>query len=157
MIDWAIEAWNDYEYALRRHLTSDEAIKEIEYAEDGKYIGGIGEQHSEYIKLAKILIEQVLNRGLVTRLQYIDTIRIFRMETFGQRRKMYLILPVYNYSTRQLEAKKNIVGYCYTTIDCDLHPDTMKYALAQSGNNRICWLMKIALTMVQNLRRMGDE
>lgn len=138
-------------------MTSDEVIKEIEYAEDGKYINGIGEQHSEYIKLAKILIEQVLNKGLATRFQYIDTIHIFRMETNGQNRKMNLILPVYDDSTGQLESKENIVEYYYTTIDCDLHPDTMKYALAQSGNNRICWLMKIALTMVQNLRRMGDE
>lgn len=159
MIDWVIEAWNDYENDLREYLTNDEVIKDIENADDGQYIQGIGEQHNEYIKLAKILIEQVLNKGFARHFEYMDTADIVRYETGGRDGNIHFIFPVYDRILLEFGKDKEVMEYYYTTIDYSSCPniDIIRCALSKVGSDRVNVLMNIAYAMVKNLRRMGDE
>lgn len=157
MIDWAIEAWNDYSKDLKEYLQNEEVIKSIENSDESKNTQGIGYIHDEYIKLAKIVIDKVLNKGLENRYDCIGTDNIISIETGEYDGDIHLILPMYvglNYN------KDMIISECYyTTIyygSCCCC-DAMQYALSSDGDERTDALMRIALTMVQNLRRMGDE
>lgn len=157
MIDWAIEAWNDYSKDLKEYLTKEEVIKSIENSDDSKNTQGIGCIHDEYIKLAKIVIDKVLNKGLENRYDCIGTDNIMSIETGGYEGDIHLILPMYaglNYN------KGMVISECYYTTICYGSCnacDAMQYALSSDGDDRTNALMRIALTMVQNLRRMGDE
>lgn len=153
MIDWAIEAWNDYSKDLKEYLQNEEVIKSIEYDDD-----------DSYINLAKLVIEKLLNKGLENRCSNIgigsinigtDSIEV--MKTGRYIGEIHLIFPVYS-GTEYCRGSITI-DYYYTTIcygSCSAC-DAMQYALSSDGDERTNALMRIALTMVQNLRRMGDE
>lgn len=158
MIDWAIEAWNDYSKDLKEYLQNEEVIKEIKNSDESKNTQGIGcVHHDEYIKLAKIVIDEVLNKGLENRYDCIGTDNIISIETGEYGGDIHLILPMYAGLTYH---KDMIISECYyTTIyygSCCCC-DAVQYALSSYGDDRTNALMRIALTMVQNLRRMGDE
>ena len=52
MIDWAIEAWNDYGKDLKEYLQNEEVIKEIRNSDESENTQGIGcVHHDDYIKL----------------------------------------------------------------------------------------------------------
>ena len=155
MIDWAIEAWNDYSKDLKEYLQNEEVIKSIEHADD-----------DSYISLANLVIKKILNKGLENRCFnlgigissiHIGTDSIEVMKTGRYIGEKHLIFPVYS-GTEYCKGSTTI-DYYYTTINygsCSAC-DAMQYALSSDGDERIQALMRIALTMVQNLRRMGDE
>lgn len=153
MIDWAIEAWNDYGKDLKEHLRNEEVIKSIECADD-----------DSYINLAKLVISKILNKGLENRCFnigissiHIGTDSIEVLKTGRYIGEIHLIFPVY-IGTEYCRGSTTI-DYYYTTVvygSCSAC-DAMQYALSSDGDERIQALMIIALTMVQNLRRIGDE
>lgn len=160
MIDWAIEAWNDYSKDLKEYLQNEEVIKSIENADDSENTQGIGCIHDEYIKLAKIVIDKVLNKGLENRYDCIGTDNIISIETGGYEGDIHLILPMYAALIYHKDIKISELYECYYTTICYgscSACDAMQYALSSDGDERTDALMRIALTMVQNLRRMGDE
>lgn len=157
MIDWAIEAWNDYSKNLRECLASEETIKTIENVDYGEYIEGVGYQYDEYTKLAELVINHVLNKRLAYQRQRIDTSYLKRLQTGTYWGEIHLIMPLY--AGLEYDGQIDVFDYYYTTVDygsCSVC-DAMQYALSSDGDERIQALMRIALTMVQNLRRMGDE
>lgn len=154
MIDWAIEAWNDYSEDLKEYLQNEEVIKSIEHGDD-----------DSYINLANLVIKKILNKGLenlcfnlgIGSVIHIGTDSIEVMKTGRYIGEIHLIFPVY--SGTEYCSGSTATDYYYTTIDygsCSAC-DAMQYALSSDGDERIQALMRIALTMVQNLRRMGDE
>lgn len=157
MMDWAIEAWNDYSKNLRQCLTNEETIKTIENVDYGEYIEGVGYQYDEYTKLAELVINHVLNKWLAYQRRCIGINCLMRLETGDYCGKIHLIMPLY--AGLEYDGQTNGLDYYYTTVDygsCSAC-DAMQYALSSDGDERIQALMRIALTMVQNLRRMGDE
>ena len=153
MIVWAIEAWNDYGKDLKEYLQNEEVIKSIEHGDD-----------DSYINLANLVIRKILNKGLENRCFnigissiHIGTDSIEVMKTGRYIGEKHLIFPVY--SGTEYCSGRTAIDYYYTTISygsCSAC-DAMQYALSSDGDDRTNALMRIALTMVQNLRRMGDE
>lgn len=157
MIDWAMQIWNDERKNFIEYFNNAEVIKALENADVGKCIPGIGCQHETYTTLMKMVINQVLNKGLDRYYEYIDTYDIFKFETYQYIGDIHWILPAYDKDVLSFGENKEVMEYYYTTIDRGLciGTDAMQEALSCSGETRTQALMRIAYTMVYQLKRLG--
>lgn len=154
MIDWAIEAWNDYSKNLRECLTNEETIKTIKNVDYGEYIAGIGYQYDEYTKLAELVINHVLNKRLAYQQRCIGINYLKRLETGNYSGEIHLIMPLYD--GLEYNDQTVVSEYYYTTVvygSCSAC-DAMQYALSSDGDERTDALMLIALTMVQDMKSL---
>ena len=107
--------------------------------------------------MAELVINHALNKRLAYQQRCIGINYLKRLETGLYSGEIHLIMPLYD--GLEYDGQTIVSEYYYTTViygSCSAC-DAMQYALSSDGDERIQALMRIALTMVQNLRRMGDE
>ena len=153
MIDWVIKAWNDHSEDLKQYLAKDEIVAEIEERDCTPI--GTGLMDKAYVKLLEIVITKILNKGIAkTQCGHIGTKDIKVLNTRMYSGDIYFILSVFYGEDDEL---LDIVStYYYTTVSygsCSVC-DAMLYALSSDGDERTNALMRIALTMVQNMKSL---
>lgn len=153
MIDWVAEAWNAYSNDLKKYLAKDEIVAEIEERDCTPIETGLMDK--AYVKLLEIVITKILNKGIAkTQCGHIGTKDIKVLNTRMYSGDIYFILSVFYGEDDEL---LDIVStYYYTTVSygsCSVC-DAMQYALSSDGDERTDALMRIALTMMQNMKAL---